>query len=73
MRKRERVFKRLRKAILLNPENSREFLKNLSCIYHEGGFSQNREALDKLSLALGSKEEVRASVRALAKEEGANF
>ena len=60
------VFQRLRKAIFLDPAGSKELLKNLSCIYRKGGFSQNAEALDKLALALGSKEEVRASVKALA-------
>ena len=60
-----KVFKRLRKAILLNPKESKEFLQSLSCIYREGDFSQNAAALDKLALALGSKEDVRASVRAM--------
>lgn len=63
------VFKRVRKAVLLNPEESKEFLKSLSCVYKEGGFSQNAKAIDKLALALGSQEDVRASIRALAKEE----
>ena len=36
-----KIFKRLRKAILLNPKENREFLKSLSCIYREGDFSQN--------------------------------
>ena len=63
------VFKRLRRAALLNPGESGEFLKSLSCIYREGGFSQNAEALDNLFLSLGSREEVRVSVKALAKKE----
>ena len=62
------VFTRLRKAILLNPQKSKEFLKSLSCIYNEGGFTQNAKALDKLGLALGSKEEVRTAVRNLAEK-----
>ena len=73
-KKKEEVFKRLRQAILLNPEESKEFLKSLSCIYKEGGFSQNAEALDNLTLALSSKEEVRASIRVLAeKQKKQNF
>lgn len=67
--KKGEVFKRLRKAVLLNPKESKEFLNVLGCIYREGGFSQNAEAIDKLALALGSKEDVRASVRALAEKE----
>ena len=63
------VFKRLRKAVLLNPKESRELLKSLSCIYEEGGFVQNTEALNKLTLALGSIKEVRADVKILAKKE----
>ena len=65
----EKVFKKLRKAVLLNPEESKDFLKSLSCIYREGGFSQNAEVMDKLGLAIGSKEEVRDSVRDLARKE----
>lgn len=53
---------------MLNPEKSKEFLKTLSCIYNEGGFLQNAETLEKLTLALGSKEEVRSYIRALAKK-----
>ena len=63
------VFKRLRKAILLNPKESKEFLKSLSCIYREGDFSQNAKALDKLALSLDSKEDVRTSVKAMARKE----
>ena len=64
-----KVFKRLRKTILLNPKDSKEFLKTLSCIYKEEKFSQNGEALDKLALALDPKEKVRANIRAFAKKE----
>ena len=64
----EEIFTRLRKAILLNPQKSKEFLKSLSCIYNEGGFTQNAKALDKLGLALGSREEVRTAVRNLAEK-----
>ena len=64
------MFKRLRKVILLNPKNSKKFLKSLSCIYNEGGFLQNAVALDRLALALDSREAVRAFiVRTLKKEE----
>lgn len=59
----EEVFTRLRRAVLLNPEES--LLKSLSCIYRKSGFSGNAEALDRLALALGSTEDVRAFVRAL--------
>ena len=57
----EKLFKRLRKAVLLMP--SEEFLKSLSCIYKAGGFKQNAEALDKLAMALGTEEEVRAKLK----------
>ena len=60
------VLKRLRQAILLNPKESKDFLKSLSCIYKEGGFLQNAKALDRLAVALGSREEVRTDVKALA-------
>ena len=62
-----KVFKRLRKAVLLNP--SQELLESLSCIYKEGGFSQNAEGLDKLAMALRTEEEVRAELRAMALKE----
>lgn len=68
-KEKEDIFLRLRKAILLNPKKSRDLLKSLSCIYREGGFLQNATALDKLRLALGSREEVRAFVQVSAKEE----
>ena len=55
-------FKRLRKAILLNPKE--DLLKGLSCIYKEAGFTKNAEALDNLSQALGTEEEIRASLKA---------
>ena len=57
----EKLFKRLRKAVLLKP--SEELLKSLSCIYKAGGFKQNAEALDKLAMALGTEEEVRAKLK----------
>ena len=49
------VFKRLRKAVLLNP--NQELLESLSCIYKEGGFLQNAEALDNLALAFETQTE----------------
>ena len=61
------LFKRLRKMVLLSPE--REYLESLSCIYKEAGFSQNAESLDKLSMALGTEEEVRAELRAMVLKE----
>ena len=62
------VFKRLRKEILLNP--SKRLLKSLSCIYKEGEFLGNAEALEKLAMALGTERELRAKLRAsLSKEE----
>ena len=64
-----KIFKRLRKAILLNPQTSKEFVKSLTCIYKEGGFLQNAKTLNKLAVALGSREEVRAYVKALVKKE----
>ena len=57
----EKLFKRLRKAVLLKP--SEELLKSLSCIYKAGGFEQNAEALDKLAMALGTEEEVRSKLK----------
>ena len=57
----EKLFKRLRKSVLLKP--SEELLKSLSCIYKVGGFKQNAEALDKLAMALGTEEEVRAKLK----------
>ena len=62
------LFKRLRKMVLLSPK--REYLESLSCIYKEAGFSQNAESLDKLSMALGTEEEVRAKLRAMVLKEG---
>ena len=56
------VFKRLRAAILLDPSNSSEYLKILSCIYKEGGFLQNAVTLDRLALALESRETIRAFI-----------
>ena len=61
------LFKRLRKMVLLSPK--REYLESLSCIYKEAGFSQNAESLDKLSMALGTEEEVRAELRAMVLKE----
>ena len=58
-----RALERLRKAIFLNPKESREFVKILSCIYSEGDFHQNAKAYDMLSAALGSKDEARAAAR----------
>ena len=57
----EKLFKRLRKAVLLKP--SEELLKSLSCIYKARGFKQNAEVLDKLAMALGTEEEVRAKLK----------
>ena len=57
----EKLFKRLRKSVLLKP--SEDLLKSLSCIYKAGGFEQNAEALDKLAMALGTEEEVRSKLK----------
>ena len=57
----EKLFKRLRKALLLRP--SEDLLKSLSCIYKAGGFEQNAEALDKLAMALGTEEELRSKLK----------
>ena len=65
----KRTFKKLRQAVLLNPKESKELLKSLSCIYREGGFSQNALALDNLALALGSQKEVRTAVQNLAEKQ----
>ena len=57
----EKLFKRLRKSVLLKP--SEELLKSLSCIYKAGGFEQNAEALERLAMALGTEYEVRAKLK----------
>ena len=57
------LFKRLRKAVLLNP--NKELLKNLSCIYKRAGFNQNAEALNNLAMALGTEKELRAALQSL--------
>ena len=57
----EKVFKRLRKSVLLKP--SEDLLKSLSCIYKAGGFKQNAEALDKLAMALGTEYRVRTKLK----------
>ena len=67
----EEVLKRL--AILLNPKESKDFLKSLSCIYREGGFSQNAKTLDTLALALGSAKEDKRFCRSLSQKRKSNF
>ena len=57
----EKLFKRLRKSVLLKP--SEDLLKSLSCIYKAGGFEQNAEALDKLAMALGTEYKVRTKLK----------
>ena len=52
----ERVFKSLRRAVLLEPE-SEDLWKVLSCIYKEAGFSVNGRFLDKIAFS-GSREKV---------------
>ena len=64
-----KTFTRLRKAFFLSPEENKNLLKSLSCIYKERGFSQNVEALDRLALALESTEDVKAFVRVSMDEE----
>ena len=51
----ERVFKRLRKAVFLNPENP-DLWESLSCIYKEGGFSANALGFERIALAVESRE-----------------
>ena len=63
------LFNRLRRAIFLNPERSKDLLTSLRCIYEEGGFFANAEVLDKLIMALGTEEEVREYVSAALREE----
>ena len=57
------LFKRLRKAVLLNP--NKELLSSLSCIYKRAGFNHNAEALNKLAMALRTEKEVRATLQSL--------
>ena len=64
-----KTFTRLREAFFLSPEENKNLLKPLSCIYKERGFSQNVEALDRLALALESTEDVKAFVRVSMDEE----
>ena len=65
--KKAEVFKRLRISVLLNP--SKESLGILSCLYREGGFTKNAEALDKLAMALGTEAELRAEIKTIAERE----
>ena len=67
--KMDEALKELRKAVLLNPRKA--LLKSLSCLYSQAGFLKNREMINKLSLAQGSSEEVRAELKALVKKEEA--
>ena len=67
-KEREDVFKKLRKTILLNPKESKEFLKTLSCIYREMGFLQNAKTLDMLTLALSPKKELISYIKDLAEK-----
>ena len=60
-KKTEKLFKKLRKAVLLKP--NKELLNTLSCVYKTAGFFQNGIALDMLSLALNSNYKVRAELK----------
>ncbi|MDE0092750.1 MAG: hypothetical protein OXN83_05660, partial [Oligoflexia bacterium] len=59
----KQVFKRLRKAVLLEPENT-ELWKVLSCVYKEGGFLVNAVGLK--NIGADSREE---AVEILKREE----
>ena len=65
----EKAFKELRQAVLLNPER-KDLWKNLSCVYKNGGFSANGEALDRIALATDSKEAVLDSLQGLLEKTG---
>lgn len=66
------VFKRLRQAVLLNPER-KELWEILSCIYKGNGFSVNAEALDMIALSAGSRQEVIEGLETLAEKEKVNY
>ena len=66
-KEKERVFKKLRKAILLNP-NRGDLWRTLSCIYKEGGFSVNGEALDMIAIS-NSRENIISAMQTLAQTE----
>ena len=53
----EKVFKKFRKAALLNPER-KDLWEAVSCIYREKGFLKNSEMLERIALSVGSKEEM---------------
>ena len=66
-KEKERVFKKLRQAVLLDPDRG-DLWKTLSCIYKEGGFSVNGEALDMIAIS-NSRENVISAMQALAQTE----
>ena len=53
----EEVFKKFRKAALLNPER-KDLWEAVSCMYRERGFFKNSEMLERIALSVGSKEEM---------------
>ena len=62
-KEKKELFNRLRKELLLNP--TREYYKNLSCLYKTADFLGNTMALNSLSLALGTESELRADIKAM--------
>ena len=68
----ERIFKRLRQAVFLNPEK-KDLWTYLSCIYKAEGFSQNSEALDRISLALSPKQEIIGTLKKEMASQNARF
>lgn len=60
----KKSFKKLRKAVLLNPEE-KNLWEALSCIYKEAGFFANGKALERIALSVGSKEETLYGLRSL--------
>ena len=64
----KKAFKKLRQAVLLNP-NRKDLWETLSCVYKEGGFSVNGEALDRIALAVDSEEVILNSLQALSKKD----
>ena len=61
-----KFFKRLRKAVLLNPKQE-DLWEALNCIYENAGFSANGEMLHKTALSAGSRDSAIQNLLNLAK------
>lgn len=63
----ERVFKDLRRTVLLEPD-SWDFWEVLSCIYKEAGFSVNGKFLDRIALS-SSREKITNTLKSFVESE----